>query len=142
MSQLYSSQSVITSIKRLAKAGILSSTVKTCGVFFPHNHSQYTVTVCHLRNWSNYKPGDILDLWDSNELFSVPAVLLAKDCFCCEQYITYIGGQHCILGGRGNIGRLGQNPMGSCPSSHPSGEHWHRKSFPTGPHSETGPDEY
>lgn len=83
-----------------------------------------------------------MELWDSSELFSPPALLLAMDLFCCEQYITYIGGQHCILGGRGIIGRLGHNPMGRCPSSHPSAEHWHRISFPTGPHSETGPDEY
>lgn len=83
-----------------------------------------------------------MELWDTSELFSPPALLLAMDLFCCEQYITYIGGQHCILGGRGIIGRLGHNPIGSCPSSHPSAEHWHRISFPTGPHSETGPAKY
>lgn len=83
-----------------------------------------------------------MELWDTSELFSPPALLLAMYLFCCEQYITYIGGQHCILGGRGIIGRLGHNPIGSCPSSHPSAEHWHRISFPTGPHSETGPAEY
>ena len=54
--------------------------------------------------------------------------------------MTNIGGQHCILGGSGIMGIVGQNPIGNSPSSHPSGEHLQSSSFPMFPQSGGEPE--
>lgn len=124
---------------------VYKNTVHLHRALLPNRHDNHwtpRVPLCCLGKvlFHLYKAGDILEPFDSKEF---PLWLWWDPAFWnLEQYMTNIGGQHCILGGSGIMGIDGQNPIGNSPSSHPSAEHLQRSSFPMFPQSGGEPEKW